>query len=178
MKTRGVLAFIALIVLVVFFALYVAKKPFVAELDSPVGPKPIETNLIIPDKTTWDNVDVQDPLTGNNTLTWNEFTVFFDDTTDTQEVRLIHTADEIVKIYFINADAKTLEASIAFPNDPEGNLRFTQVIAPDGTADGPFWTEATIPLTQQWGYQLSLHENTMAGEPWSGEAIVTLKLLK
>jgi hypothetical protein len=88
-----------------------------------------------------------------------------------------HTTGVKTKIAFINSEAKSLRVSVTFPGSATGNLRLSQIVMPDGNMDGPFGTDNIIELTQFGGYELLFHENMMAGDPWSGEAIITLSLL-
>lgn len=67
---------------------------------------------------------------------------------------------------------------VTFPlGNSVGNLRLSQIVMPDGTMDGPFGTDSTIKLAQSGGYELRFHENMMSGDPWSGDAIITITLL-
>ncbi len=67
---------------------------------------------------------------------------------------------------------------VTFPaTSTGGNLRLSQIIMPDGNMDGPFGTDSTVELTQFGGYELIFHENMMSGDPWSGNAIVTITLM-
>jgi hypothetical protein len=76
----------------------------------------------------------------------------------------------------MNSEAKSIEVSIVFPSAEGANLRFSQIVMPSGTTDGPFGKSTGYNLAQFGGYQLIFSENMMAGEPWSGEAIITLTL--
>ena len=76
----------------------------------------------------------------------------------------------------MNSEAKSIEVSIVFPSASGANLRLSQIILPTGTMDGPFGQKTGYNLAQFGGYQLIFSENMMAGEPWSGEAIVSLTL--
>jgi hypothetical protein len=58
-----------------------------------------------------------------------------------------------------------------------GNLRLSQIVMPDGNMDGPFGIDSTITLAQLGRYNLIFNENMMSGDPWSGNAIVTITLL-
>ena len=60
--------------------------------------------------------------------------------------------------------------------DPSANVRFSQIILPDGSADGPFGREITYGLPQKGAYDLIVHENMMAGDPWAGEFTVRIEL--
>lgn len=70
-----------------------------------------------------------------------------------------------------------MRVTIAFPGSATGNLRLAQILMPDANMDGPFGTDTTVNLAQKGGYELRFHENMMSGDPWSGEAIITISLL-
>jgi len=62
---------------------------------------------------------------------------------------------------------KTLTAQIT-SEDPNANIRISQMILPDQTTDGPFGREITYDLPRDGIYTLLIHENMMAGDPWTG----------
>lgn len=61
-------------------------------------------------------------------------------------------------------------------DDPQANIRFTQIILPDGTADGPFSRELKYDLPEDGIYKLEVSEDMMAGEPWSGTFVMEFEL--
>lgn len=61
-----------------------------------------------------------------------------------------------------------LNLRLTTPDDPAGNIRISQIVMPDGTADGPFGTELNYRLSQTGSYRLILSANQMAGDPWGG----------
>lgn len=67
-----------------------------------------------------------------------------------------------------------LMALITTPSG-KGNIRFNQIIAPDGTADGPFGKKIEYTATQTGIYKLIIAANLMAEDPYNGE--FTLKVL-
>lgn len=91
--------------------------------------------------------DVQEPLTNTLPGPANEYTLLFSGTR-TENLTVYHTAREQTKVYFINSDAKKMKVKVSFPDNMTGNLRRSQVIMPDGQADGPFGTEMEYDLTQ------------------------------
>lgn len=56
------------------------------------------------------------------------------------------------------------------------NVRFNQIVMPDGTSDGPFGRSIEYGLEQQGTYHLLIGESLMAGEPWGGEFMLELWL--
>lgn len=87
-----------------------------------------------------------------------------------------HTKGVPTKISFINSEAKSMHVNVSFPGTATGNLRLSQIVMPDGNMDGPFGTDMTVNLAQLGGYELRFTENQMSGDPWSGNAIITISL--
>jgi hypothetical protein len=81
-----------------------------------------------------------------------------------------------VKVHFISEGMKTLKVSLQTPWDINWNIRVSQIIFPDGTADGPFWKDLNYKLTQSGSYQLILFANMMAWDPWSWKINLNLEL--
>ena len=88
-----------------------------------------------------------------------------------------HIAGVETKISFINSLATSMRVTIDFPGSATGNLRLAQIVMPDANMDGPFGTDSTVDLAQKGGYELRFRENMMSGDPWSGEAIITISLI-
>lgn len=120
--------------------------------------------------------DAQPPLTNTLSGNTNEYTLLFSGVR-TETVTFHHVARQQDTIYFINSDAKKIQVKVSFPDNMTGNLRRSQVIMPDGQADGPFGTDTEYDLTQFGGYQLIFNENMMAGDPRSGDVQITITLL-
>lgn len=125
---------------------------------------------------TVSNPEVQEPL--RNDLPWapEEYTFLFDESMQ-EEVAISFLSWDEVKIFFINSEASSMKVNIDFQDEP-GNFRLSQVIAPDGSSDGPFGVETDYKLWQLWGYQLIFSESNMIGEPWEWEAIIRIALEK
>lgn len=79
-------------------------------------------------------------------------------------------------IRFNSEGTKSLMVTVETPKDPKGNVRISQIILPDGMADGPFGRELTYNLTQSGSHQIVLSANMMAGDPWAGEVRVNIDL--
>lgn len=62
--------------------------------------------------------------------------------------------------------------------DSTANIRFGQIIMPNGNMDGPFGPTMSYDLPVEGDYVLSIHENQMAGDPWSGDFEVSISLEK
>lgn len=76
---------------------------------------------------------------------------------------------------FDSGNYKLLSGSLASA-DSTANVRFSQIIMPDSTMDGPFGREIQYVLSKKGIYRLIVNENMMAGDPWSGEFTVNIKL--
>lgn len=85
--------------------------------------------------------------------------------------------NRIVFLEFNLNDTATLSGRLT-SNDSIANIRFSQIILPDGTSDGPFGRELQYNLTQTGRYRLSVHEDMMAGDPWGGVFMVRLALTR
>ena len=72
------------------------------------------------------------------------------------------------------ATGETLTVNLATPEDAMGNIRISQIIDPDGTADGPFGRDLTHVLAHTGTYTVILGPNMMAGDPWSGVVEVSM----
>lgn len=95
---------------------------------------------------------------------------------ETKTIRIQHRSRVPTKISFMNSEAKSMEVSIVFSSATGANLRLSQIVLPSGTTDGPFGQKTWYNLANPGTYQLIFNENMMAGEPWSGEAIISLTL--
>lgn len=125
--------------------------------------------------TTTGSLDHQEPLVEDISGSGGMYYPIFDGL-ETRTIRVKHETGVPTIVSFINSEAKAVEVSISFPNASWANLRWSQVVMPDGTMDGPFGQHVGYNLAQLWGYEFRFSENQMAGEPWSGEADITFKL--
>lgn len=82
-------------------------------------------------------------------------------------------------VYFVfdSQDFKTMKATLS-SDDPEANIRFTQIRIPDGKMDGPFGSTLSCELPVKGSYMLYVHEYEMGGEPWSGDFDIDVSLGK
>ncbi|MBB4802628.1 hypothetical protein HNP37_002703 [Flavobacterium nitrogenifigens] len=80
------------------------------------------------------------------------------------------------KIYikFENEDLGELNASI-IPNTDQANIRFSQIIFPNKTSDGPFARDLKIQLNQKGKTVLVIGHSLMAENPYYGKFKVELK---
>jgi hypothetical protein len=76
---------------------------------------------------------------------------------------------------FHNGEFDHLHATLS-SDDEAANVRFTQIIMPDGEADGPFGMEIDYELVKEGEYRLLVNENMMAGDPWEGEFTLEISL--
>ena len=145
-------------------------------MDTAPVPTPSGATGVVVQTGTTTTPDHQSPLVETLSGTGNEFYPIFSGI-GTKVIRATHTTGIPTKISFINADGKSLEVAIRFPDASSGaNLRWSQIVLPDGTMDGPFGMHTGYNLAQKWWYTLIFSENQMAGDRWSGEAEITLTL--
>ena len=85
--------------------------------------------------------------------------------------------NQTVYIEFINNGYKKVTAHLS-SSDSLANIRFSQIFLPDKTMDGPFGRDIEYQLPTDGLYKLSVNENMMAGDPWSGIFNIYLKLEK
>jgi hypothetical protein len=55
------------------------------------------------------------------------------------------------------------------PKGENGNVRFSQIILPNGKMDGPFGSRLSYATPQTGTYKLIIGENMMAGDKWKGK---------
>lgn len=84
-------------------------------------------------------------------------------------------AGQTVTFSFDAGDYTRLRANLS-SEAADANVRISQIIMPDGSADGPFGREMEYELTQRGTYQLIVNENIMAGDPWAGQFTIDIEL--
>jgi hypothetical protein len=145
--------------------------------DTWVLPDTTNTGTLFQTGTTDTGADSQPPLVENLSWSGDIYYPIFDGL-ETKVIPIKHRSGVETKIAFINSEATSMRVLITFPTtETSGNLRFAQIVMPDGNMDGPFGTETTIELTQSGGYELRFHENMMSWDPWAGNAVITITLL-
>lgn len=92
-----------------------------------------------------------------------------------QKVYIHKKKNQTVYIQFASTASHRMTALLN-SDDPKANIRFTQIFMPDGQTDGPFGRAMHYKLPLNGDYKIAIHENMMAGDPWSGEFTVTLSL--
>ena len=80
-----------------------------------------------------------------------------------------------VSCYFSIAKPGKLTATITVPR-PAANIRFNQIILPDGKADGPFGRQLEYSLSQRGRYQLKIGRSLMANDGYMGDFVVRLRV--
>ena len=70
-----------------------------------------------------------------------------------------------------------LKANITTPTGG-GNIRFSQIIFPDKTSDGPFGMDAEIKLTQKGEHVFVITHSQMADNPYRGKFKVELQIVE
>lgn len=101
--------------------------------------------------------------------------VFIDFTNGKVKEKIRKDSNQTIILEFNPGDSTKLSAFLS-SKDSLANVRFSQIIMPDSTADGPFGREIEYDLTQKGTYKLLIHENMMAGDPWAGVFMVKAKL--
>lgn len=90
-------------------------------------------------------------------------------------IQIHKKARERVSLDFRNSGYTTLKGLIT-PKDSMANIRFNQIIMPNGDMDGPFGRDIEYKLTGDGQYRLILGESLMAGDPWEGNFNVEITL--
>ncbi|MCD7900806.1 MAG: hypothetical protein LUH22_13310 [Bacteroides sp.] len=104
-------------------------------------------------------------------------TVSFEMLYTSETKRIDKKANQNIYLKFPSLDYTRMNGKITLL-DSLSNIRFSQIILPDGTMDGPFGNEMSYHLPIKGEYVLILHENMMAGDPWEGTFDVTLTISK
>ncbi|MDR2955260.1 MAG: hypothetical protein LBV43_09285 [Prevotella sp.] len=92
-------------------------------------------------------------------------------------VRTRKKPDQTIYFKFSTEGYEGMKAHLSSP-DSMANVRFSQIFMPDGTMDGPFGRDMKYNLPMEGQYKISVHENTMAGDPWAGIVKVNIELTK
>lgn len=130
-----------------------------------------------PTQTDTGSMEYQPPLVENLSGTNDEYNPIFNGL-ESKVINIDHRSGTPTKVAFINSEATVMRVVVSFPDGQSGNLRWSQVIMPDGTMDGPFGQDTRYDLTQFGGYELIFNENNMSGDPWTGKATITITLQK
>lgn len=91
------------------------------------------------------------------------------------KIRIEKKKDRTIYIRFNVTGYNKLSAHLSSP-DSTSNIRFSQIFLPNGDMDGPFSRDLEYDLPSDGSYQVSVHENMMAGDPWEGVFDVTIQL--
>ncbi len=92
------------------------------------------------------------------------------------EIRFFKKEDQTIYLEFDPGKYTRLHAELS-AEDSLANIRFNQLFMPGKAPDGPFGRHLDHELEAGAGiYHLSVHENMMEGDPWSGIVIVELVL--
>lgn len=89
----------------------------------------------------------------------------------------IDSTNSKVYIKFENKELSKVNAKI-IPTTGKGNIRFNQIIFPNGTSDGPFGMDLESSLKQAGTYILVIGHSQMADYPFIGDFKVQLELSK
>ncbi|MCC8142518.1 MAG: hypothetical protein LUD02_00195 [Tannerellaceae bacterium] len=91
------------------------------------------------------------------------------------EIETVKQKNQTIYLTFNSGDHKKVRATLTTP-DSLANVRFNRIYLPDGDADGPFGCTLEYEFPEAGNYEISIHENMMAGEPWSGRLKVKVTL--
>lgn len=84
---------------------------------------------------------------------------------------------DYVNLVFNSEDFTKMTTTLS-AQDSTANIRFSQIVMPNGDMDGPFGATISYHLPIQGDYLLLIHENQMAGDPWSGDFEINISLSK
>jgi hypothetical protein len=101
--------------------------------------------------------------------------VFAKDSSSASAEGYIDTAGASVHCYFSISRPGKLSASITVAK-PAANIRFSQIILPNGKSDGPFGRQLEYRLTQRGRYQLKIGPSLMADDAYVGDFVVKVKV--
>ncbi len=76
---------------------------------------------------------------------------------------------------YLPADRKVRLTAQLLPGTKDLNIRFSQIIFPDGKADGPFGQELKYTLAQKGTYRLIISSNLMANGKRNGSFVLKVK---
>jgi len=91
------------------------------------------------------------------------------------KIQIRKEQDQNIYVEFLSQGYRKINGYLSSP-DSTANIRFSQITLPDGTMDGPFGRDIEYELPSDGTYKLSIHENMMAGDPWSGIVNVKIEL--
>lgn len=121
-----------------------------------------------------------------NALILENDSVFYPSDSDTIRIDIqngaahlkVHKKErEHVNFVFNPQDFTKMTARLS-SKDSTANIRFTQIIMPNGDMDGPFGPTISYDLPVKGDYLLLVHENQMGGDPWSGDFEIHISLSK
>lgn len=77
---------------------------------------------------------------------------------------------------YLPVDRYAIITAQLIPKDKDLNIRFSQIIMPDGQSDGPFTRSIKYELKQKGLYKLIISPNHMADGKKSGDFLLQLKV--
>ncbi|RYY63041.1 MAG: hypothetical protein EOO05_00395 [Chitinophagaceae bacterium] len=77
-------------------------------------------------------------------------------------------------IGYLSADREVDMTAILEPSDKKMNIRFSQIIMPDGKTDGPFGQKLQYKINQEGTYQIIITPNNMADGVTNGDFTIRL----
>jgi hypothetical protein len=138
---------------------------------SPVPEKTIEQEPI--DNTRKETTPVTDTLIANEQRDSTIIFRFERDSSSLTAKGTLHSADDHITGY-LDVDRKATLSGQLIPQKNDMNIRFTQLIMPDSSMDGPFGKQLQYKLTQKGKYKIIISANNMAGGQTKGDFLVRL----
>ncbi len=93
---------------------------------------------------------------------------------DTVFIRFLKRSTPVVCNFSLQKKG-TLTASITTPSNKD-NIRFNQILMPDGSADGPFGKTIDHTIKTEGNYKLIIGADLMAEDAYTGECRLTIAL--
>lgn len=134
------------------------------------GNSPVHQKVMLPDSSssTDSSQSLQQSSTNSNVpgtiQQSSEETRYLHFTNNKCEQNLKKEKDSRDTLTFYGSNNQTIHAIIKSDKEPGTAIRFSQIIMPDGTMDGPFSTEIIYKLHQQGYYKLIVGDNLMAAD--------------
>jgi hypothetical protein len=130
-----------------------------------------KTESVATTNDTIQTKSVQDPVLHLS----DSDTILLDIQNGKATVQIYKQADQGINLRFPSGDYTRMTGMIT-SKDSMANIRFSQIVMPDGQMDGPFGKDISYGLPVKGDYLLLLRENLMAGDPWAGDFQVTVML--
>jgi len=130
---------------------------------------------IIPERDSFSNTTTVDSVPQNIQIDSVIHLSFAPDSTSiTVKGHLAKRGDPVI-CYLPVTIGKKLAASV-IPDNKKATIRFSHIYLPDGKSDGPFGNTLKYNLTQKGVYKIYIGPNMMAGDPFSSDFVLKVKV--